>query len=109
MFTCLLLSRPLLGFEPRGLHARIPYAYLSSFHHHEPMAPPAEQSKLTVRDECDPGHTLDLGVTVDEAVSFIVEALEDPLNPRWCGPSITACMVVIKMDHNTAEALINGN
>ena len=29
------------------------------------------------RHECE--HTLDLGVTVDEAVSFIVKALEDPL------------------------------
>jgi hypothetical protein len=45
----------------------------------------------------------------DEAVTFIVEALEDLLNPHWCSPCIAACMVVIKFDHNTAETLINRN
>lgn len=49
------------------------------------------------------------GVTVDEAVSFIVEALKDPLNPRWCGSCIVACMIVIEVDHNTAGTLINAN
>ena len=65
--------------------------------------------KLSLHDEIDPDHTVDLGITVDEAVSFIVEALEDPLNPRWCGPCIAACMVVIKFHHDTAETLINRN
>jgi hypothetical protein len=64
---------------------------------------------LTVRDQVDPERTLDMGVTVDEAVSFIVEALEDPLKPRWCGQSIVACMIVIQLDHNSAESLINKN
>jgi hypothetical protein len=65
---------------------------------------------LIIRDTHDPGHNkLDLGVTVDEAVSFIVETLEDPLKPRWCGPCITACMVVIQLHHDTAEAVINKN
>ena len=63
---------------------------------------------LIIRDTHDPGHNkLDLGVTVDEAVSFIAETLEDPLNPRWCGPCITACMVVIQLHHDTAEVVIN--
>jgi hypothetical protein len=62
---------------------------------------------LTTRDMYDPDHILDMGVTVDEAISFIVEALEDPLNPRWCALCIMACMVVIKLDHDTAESLIN--
>jgi len=57
----------------------------------------------------DPEHTLDLGVTVDEAVSFNVKALEDPHNPRWCGSCIVACMTVIEVDHNTADTLINAN
>jgi hypothetical protein len=64
---------------------------------------------LTTRDVFDPDHTLDMGVTVDEAISFIVEALEDPLNPRWCALCILACTMVIKLDHNTAESLINKN
>jgi hypothetical protein len=63
----------------------------------------------TIRDTHDPEHTLNLGVTVDEAVSFIVKALEDPLNPRWCGSCIVACMIVIELDHNTADTLINAN
>jgi hypothetical protein len=65
---------------------------------------------LTVRDKYDakPTEVIDLGVTLDEAVSFIIEALEDPLNPRWCGPSISACMMVIR-HHNTAGTIINGN
>jgi len=65
--------------------------------------------KSSFRDQFDPGHAVDMGITVDEAVSFIVEALEDPLNPRWCGPCVAACMVVIMFDHNTAETLINRN
>lgn len=65
--------------------------------------------KSSLRDRFDPGHTVDMGITVDDAVSFIVEALEDPLNPCWCGPCIAACMIVIKFDHNTAETLINRN
>lgn len=64
---------------------------------------------LTIRDKHDPEHTLDLGVTVDEAVSFITEAFANPLNPRWCAPCIVACMIVIQLDHNSAESLINGN
>jgi hypothetical protein len=53
--------------------------------------------------------------TVDEAIAFIVEALKDPLNPRWCAPSIVGCMVMIQPDtaegDDTAklEALINRN
>jgi hypothetical protein len=41
---------------------------------------------------------LALGVTVSKAISFIVEALEDPLNPRWCAPCITACIMVLMPD-----------
>jgi hypothetical protein len=62
---------------------------------------------LTIRDQCDPDHSFDMGVTVDEAICFIIEALEDPLNPRWCASCIIACMTVIRLDHNTAESLIN--
>jgi hypothetical protein len=62
---------------------------------------------LTIRDKYDPDHSFDLGVTVDESISFIIETLEDPLNPRWCAACIVACMSVIKYDHNTAESLIN--
>jgi hypothetical protein len=62
---------------------------------------------LTIRDKYDPDHSFDIGVTVDEAISFIIEALEDPLNPRWCAACIMACMTVITLDHNTAESLIN--
>jgi hypothetical protein len=65
--------------------------------------------KPTVREQFDPEHTLELGVTADEAVSFIVEALKDPLKPQWCGQSIVACMIVIQLDHNSAESLINKN
>jgi hypothetical protein len=64
---------------------------------------------LTVRNQVDPERTLDMGVTVDEAVSFIVEALKNPLKPRWCGQSIVACMIVIQNDHDSAEFLINKN
>ena len=64
---------------------------------------------LTVRDQIDFGRTLDMGLTVDEAVNFIIEALEDLLKPRWCGQSIVACMIVIQFDHNSAESLINKN
>src|ERR1700683_2440830 len=64
---------------------------------------------LTVRDQVDPESTFDIGISVDEAVAFIVEALEDPLKPRWCVQSIVACMTVIQFDHNSAESLINGN
>jgi hypothetical protein len=63
----------------------------------------------TICDTHDPEHTLNLGVTVDEAVSFIMKALGDPLNPRWCGSCIVACMIVIELDHNTADTLINAN
>jgi len=65
---------------------------------------------LTVRDKYDaePTKKIDLGVTLDEAVSFIIEALEDPLNPRWCGPSVSACMMVIR-HHNAPGTIINGN
>ncbi|KIM77174.1 hypothetical protein PILCRDRAFT_796231 [Piloderma croceum F 1598] len=69
---------------------------------------PANMS-LTVRDKYDLDHSFDIGVTVDESISFIVEALEDPLNPRWCAACIVACMTVIKLDHNIAESLINKN
>src|ERR1700735_4135 len=60
---------------------------------------------LTVRDQIDSGRTLEMGLTVDEAVSFIIEALKDPLKPRWCGQSIVTSMIVIQFGHNSAESL----
>lgn len=62
---------------------------------------------LSIREN-GPDHTTDFGVTVNEAVSFIVEALEDPLNPRWCALSLMASMAVIELDHSV-ETLINAN
>jgi hypothetical protein len=57
-----------------------------------------------------------MGVAVYEAISFIVEALKDPLNPSWCLPSILACILVINPDlpegqddGEEREALINRN
>jgi hypothetical protein len=52
---------------------------------------------------------LDTGVFTDEAISFLVEALEDPLKPRWCGPSIAASTEVICVDDRTTKSLVNGN
>jgi len=57
----------------------------------------------------DTDNMVELAATVDDAVSFIIEALEDPLNPRWCASSIIASMVVIRLDHQTTETLINAN
>lgn len=39
-----------------------------------------------------------LGVSVDEAISFMMDALRDPLKPGWCGPCIMACLLVIQPD-----------
>lgn len=75
---------------------------------------------LTVRDPSRTLHTPTpdrhgVGFNVNEAISFIVEALKDPLNPRWCAPSIIACMVVIQPDVvngddiDELEALVNRN
>ena len=45
----------------------------------------------------------------NEAISFLVDALKDPLKPRWCGPSIAASTEVIWTDDRAAENLVNGN
>jgi hypothetical protein len=57
-----------------------------------------------------------MGVAVHEAISFILEALKDPLNPSWCAPSIMACMLVIQPDLpdgdddiDERKALVNRN
>jgi hypothetical protein len=52
---------------------------------------------------------IDFGISADGAVAFLVEALEDPLNPRWCGQCTMAGILVIKLDHNSAESVINKN
>jgi len=45
-------------------------------------------------------------ITVDEAVSFFVHALKDPLNPLSCGPCMVGCMLVIQPDHDNIETLL---
>ena len=57
---------------------------------------------LTLQDTLSSQSTL--GVTVNDAISFVEEALEDPLNPRWCAPSIMACLVVIQPDPNKNDS-----
>ncbi|KIM78695.1 hypothetical protein PILCRDRAFT_10920 [Piloderma croceum F 1598] len=52
---------------------------------------------------------LNTRVFTNEAISFLVEALEDPLKPRWCGPSIAASMEVICVDDRTPRTLVDGN
>ena len=64
---------------------------------------------LTLRNTLDFGHEIDFVDIADEAISFLVEALDNPLNPRWCGPSLAACTIVIKADDRTTESLANGN
>lgn len=51
----------------------------------------------------------DMGVTVAEAVSFIVEAIKDPHKPRWCGPCIMSCFVVIRIHHEDMEIVVKRN
>jgi len=57
----------------------------------------------------DIGHELNIGLLANEAITFLVEALENPLRPRQCGPSIAACMMAIKADGRTTGNLLNGN
>lgn len=64
---------------------------------------------MRIRDQLDPGHTLDFGVTVDQGVSFILDALEDPLNPRWCGPSLMGSVIVIQFYHSSTDSLAKLN
>jgi hypothetical protein len=59
-----------------------------------------------LRDVDDPDHP---PATVDDAIPFIIEALEDPLKPRWCASSIIASMVVIDHANHPIETLINAN
>lgn len=49
------------------------------------------------------------GVTVAEAVSFIVEALRDPHNPRWCGLGVMSCFVVIRSHHENVGDVVKQN
>jgi hypothetical protein len=60
-------------------------------------------------DTFDLRHELDVGDVTEQAIAFLVDALEDPLQPRWCGPAVAACMLVIKADERTTENLVNGN
>lgn len=63
---------------------------------------------LIVRETHQSDPTFDVGFTVDEAIAFIIEALEDPLNPRWCAASVMVCAFVIH-DQNAPESLLNAN
>jgi hypothetical protein len=64
---------------------------------------------LTLPNAPDLGLELDVGLLADEAIAFLVEALEDPLKPRWCGPSVAACTIAIKADGRTTGNLLDGN
>lgn len=41
----------------------------------------------------------------DQLVEFYVDALEDPLKPRWCGPSILQCIVTLRDKINLTELM----
>jgi len=47
---------------------------------------------------------LDPGFTLDDALSFVVDALRDPLNPGWCSPSILACMIVMRNNDSVTDS-----
>lgn len=44
------------------------------------------------------------GVTIDDAVTFFVDALQDPWEPRWCGPCLVGCMLVIQPGPDNVES-----
>jgi hypothetical protein len=46
---------------------------------------------------------------VDGALAFIADALNDPHNPRWCGPSLLRCMASIHAQHKAKESLVQRN
>lgn len=70
---------------------------------------PTTMGSLTLSSTPDLRLKFEPGVYTNEAISFLVEALEDPLKPRWCGPSIAASTEVICDDDRTTKNLVNGN
>jgi hypothetical protein len=64
---------------------------------------------MSVRGMQNPLETPDLGVTVEEAISFIVEALKDPYNPRWCAPCIVSCILIIRLHHQSVGGIVKRN
>jgi hypothetical protein len=61
---------------------------------------------MSVHDLYGDARAANPGVTVDDAVAFLVHTLKDPCNPLSCGPSAVAAILVIQPDDDNIEHLL---